>query len=43
MSCENIKTNILSFLAAELSSDEHKEILHHIEGCTPCRMEMEEL
>ncbi len=43
MSCENIKTNILSFLAAELSSDEHKEILHHIEGCTPCGMEMEEL
>ncbi len=43
MSCENIKTNILSFLADELSSDENKEILHHIEGCTQCRMEMEEL
>ena len=43
MSCENIKTNILSFLTDELSSDEHKEILPHLEGCTQCRMEMEEL
>ncbi len=43
MGCENIKTNIPSFLADELSPDESKEMLNHMEECTQCRQEIEEL
>jgi hypothetical protein len=41
--CEKIKIHMHSLLTEELSPDERKEILHHTEGCTQCRMEMEEL
>ncbi len=43
MSCEDIKTNIPSLLGKELSSDECHRMLRHMQGCTPCRNEMEEL
>ncbi len=43
MSCENIKTHIPLFLAEGLSPDEREEMLSHMEECTQCRTEMEEL
>lgn len=43
MDCEKIKTYIPGLLTGELASDENKELLKHMEGCTQCRQEMEEL
>lgn len=43
MDCEHAKIHILSPLREGLSPDECKEILHHMEGCTQCRKEAEEL
>lgn len=43
MDCENIKSDIPSFLAEELSSNECQRMLRHMEGCTQCRTELEEL
>lgn len=41
--CENIKTNIPSLLADELSRDESDRMLRHMEECAQCRNEMAEL
>jgi hypothetical protein len=43
MSCEIIKTNIPSLLAEELSADERRRVLRHMEECSLCRAEMAEL
>ncbi len=43
MDCENIKTNIPSLLADELSRDESDRMLRHMEECAQCRNEMAEL
>jgi hypothetical protein len=43
MECESIKINIPLFLGERLSSDERREIAHHIEACARCRQEMMEL
>ncbi len=43
MGCENMRTNIPLLLAEELSPDENCRLLDHVEGCTRCRQEMEEL
>ena len=43
MSCENLKTHIPLFLAKGLSPAEREEMLSHMEECTQCRTEMEEL
>jgi hypothetical protein len=41
--CEKIKIHMLSLLTEELAPDERKEVLNHMEGCTQCRNEMEEM
>ncbi len=43
MSCEIIKTNIPSLLAGELSGDERRRVIRHMEACSRCRAEMAEL
>jgi hypothetical protein len=43
MKCESIKTNIPSLLVEDISPNERVEILRHLEGCTRCSREMEEL
>ncbi len=43
MDCENIKTNIPSLLADELSRDDSDRMLRHMEECAQCRNEMAEL
>ncbi len=43
MDCENIKTQMPGLLSRELASDENNEILKHMEGCTQCRHEIEDL
>ena len=43
MSCEIIKTNVPSLLARELTGDERRMVLRHMEECGRCRAEMSEL
>jgi hypothetical protein len=43
MSCEIIKTNIPSLLAGELTGDERRRVLRHMEECCLCRAEVSEL
>ncbi len=43
MDCEDIKTYMPGLLTGEFASDERNEAYKHMEICTQCRQEMEEL
>lgn len=43
MECDDIRLKFIDYLDNNLTAEEEKKLIHHIEGCAECRKELENL